>query len=271
MKIIFLKIFYIYNTMKYKKILLGIRTFSSCWLLSIKKINQPNIILCDFDNELEKTIEINNIDYIIPLSKQDYDIVKKTIYKDKILYPSEENIELLNNKLNFTKFMLKEFENFIPKVYYLKNNIIEKNILFPLISKPIFSTNGLNMRIIKNNNELNMCKNKMIIQEYIDFDYEYSAFFLCIEGKIINIKILKKIFPKYHIKKSNFVDYIEVNDFPIEILEELTIKLKYTGGGNIDFKYNETNKKIYIFEFNPRFGGSAFTNDFIYELLCIEN
>ena len=47
------------------------------------------------------------------------------------------------------------------------------------------------------------------------------------------------------------------------------MKLNYTGGLNFDFKFDELTKKIYIFEINPRFGGSAFTNNFIYELLCI--
>ena len=37
----------------------------------------------------------------------------------------------------------------------------------------------------------------------------------------------------------------------------------------IDFKFNENSNQLYIFEMNPRFGGSAFTNNFIYELLCI--
>ena len=46
--------------------------------------------------------------------------------------------------------------------------------------------------------------------------------------------------------------------------------INYTGGLCINFKYDENNNNIYIFEINPRFGGSAFTNNFIYELLCIK-
>lgn len=37
----------------------------------------------------------------------------------------------------------------------------------------------------------------------------------------------------------------------------------------INFKYDEILNKLYIFEMNPRFGGSAFSCNFIYELLCI--
>lgn len=166
--------------------------------------------------------------------------------------------------------MLEEFPNYIPKVVYLENKKLNEDIKFPLISKPIYSTNGKDMFIIKNQNELKKLTNKKIIQEFVDLEYEYGAFFLCINGKIINIKIIKKLYPKYHIKKSNFINFIEVNNFPIEIFEEITLKINYSGGGNIDFKYDEDKKKIYIFEFNARFGGSAFSKNFIYDLLCIK-
>lgn len=260
--------------MKYKKILIGKNTFSHDWLITIIKINKPNIILHDFSINLIKTIKDNNIDYILPLSDKDYNILQNTNeieeFNDIILYPSKENIELLGNKLNFTKFMIEKFIIMIPKVYYLENIRFEELIEYPLISKPIYSTNGKNMFIIKNENEMNKCKNKIIIQKYIEFIYEYSAFFLSIKGKIINWKIIKKAYPKYHIKKCNFINYEEIKNFPIQLLEKITNEINYTGGGNIDFKYDEENNNIYIFEFNPRFGGSAFTNNFIYELLCIE-
>jgi carbamoylphosphate synthase large subunit len=78
-------------------------------------------------------------------------------------------------------------------------------------------------------------------------------------------------FDKFHIKTSNFPNnYETVTDIDIKIFEKLMKNLKYTGGTCINFKYNTTTKKIDIFELNPRFGGSAFTNNFIYELLCIK-
>lgn len=258
--------------MEYKKILIGLNTYSSDWLQSIKKIKQPNIILFDFSlPELDKIIDSNEIYYILPLSELDYQILKKKIDFDKykILYPTENIFNLLNNKLNFTKFMMNKFSNYIPEVYYLENIKINDPI-YPMISKPIFSTNGANMFIINNNNKLEKCKNKMIIQKYIEFDFEYSAHFLCIDGHIKNWKVIKQLYPKYYIKKNNFTTYIDIKDFPINLFENITTELDYTGGGCIDFKYNEETKEIYIFEFNPRFGGSAFTENFIYELLCIK-
>lgn len=260
--------------MNYKKILIGTNMAFPHWLMCMKKIKKPNIILHNFNINLEKTIQNNNIDYILPLSKKDYDLAMKTNHINKIIYPGEENILILNNKLHFTKFMLENFPQYIPKVYYLENVQLEKDILYPLIFKPIYSTNGKNMFVIKNYSELELCKNKIIIQEFVNLTFEYSAFFLCVEGKIINIKILKNQYPQYHIKKTNFVKYEEVIgehfNIIVKILNEIIVKLNYSGGGNIDFKYNEETGLIRIFEFNPRFGGSAFSNNFIYELLCVE-
>ena len=80
-----------------KKILLGKNIFFSNWLTSINKINLPYIYLLNFENELEKNIYKYKIDYIIPMSDKDYELAAKTKYMDKILYPSDKNIKLLNN------------------------------------------------------------------------------------------------------------------------------------------------------------------------------
>jgi carbamoylphosphate synthase large subunit len=61
-----------------------------------------------------------------------------------------------------------------------------------------------------------------------------------------------------------------VEDIEFDIFDEIVKRFNYTGGMNFDFKYDYITKKINIFEINPRFGGSAYTNDFIYDLLCIK-
>lgn len=256
----------------YQTILIGTNTFYPDWLNSIKKINKDNIILIDFsDSELlEKTIAEKNIKYILPLSDIDYTKIMSYKFKDiTILYPNKETHELLNNKLLFTKFMMKPFNDFIPTVFYLDNKKI-RDIEYPVISKPIYSVCGKNMKIYKNDTEFSECKDKTIIQKFITDPYEYAAYILCINGNIKTWKIIRFKFEKFHIKTSNFPkNYETVNNIDIKLFEKLMKKLKYTGGTCINFKYNTTTKKIDIFELNPRFGGSAFTNNFIYELLCI--
>jgi carbamoylphosphate synthase large subunit len=258
---------------QYKNILTGMNTFSSCWFDSINKLNKENIIIFDFENNenLTNIITDKNIDYILPLSEKDYLIIKKCIHNNnKILYPSIENIKILDNKLFFTNFMLKNFKDYIPTVYYLNNAKLLK-VKYPIISKPIYSINGNNMKIYYNDIEFAKCKDKIIIQQFIEYEYEYSAFMLCINGKIINWKIIKFKYKKYTIKKVNFPqNYENVENIDIQIFEPIIMKLNYTGGLCIDFKFNETANRVYIFEINPRFGGSAFSNNFIYELLCIK-
>jgi carbamoylphosphate synthase large subunit len=256
----------------YQTILIGTNTFYSNWLESIKKIKKYNIILIDFsDSELlKKTIAEKKIKYILPLSDKDYTKIMSYNFKDiTILYPNKETHELLDNKLLFTKLFMNNFNEFLPTVYYLDNKKI-KDIEYPVISKPIYSTNGKNMKIYKNESEFSQCKDKTIVQKFVADPYEYAAYILCINGNIKTWKIIRFKFDKFHIKTSNFPNnYETVTDIDIKIFEKLMKNLKYTGGTCINFKYNTTTKKIDIFELNPRFGGSAFTNNFIYELLCI--
>lgn len=263
--------------MTYKNILTGVNTFSPDWFDSLQQITSNNIIIYDFFNsDVLNIIESKKIDYILPLSDKDYKKIQeyKTMIKDsiQILYPTQEIVELLHNKCLFTQFMLENFNEYIPDVYFLNGEKI-KDIEYPVIFKPEYSTNGLHMKIYNNKNELN-CINindKIIIQKYINYNDEYGAFLLCINGKIVNWKVIKHRYHNYHIKRANFPkNYINVPTFDIKIFEKIISKINYTGGMCIDFKYNKITNKVYIFEMNPRFGGSAFTNNFIYNLLCIK-
>lgn len=260
---------------QYKNVLIGTNTYYYDWKLSLNKINKENVVFCNFNNflNLEKIIINKNVSYIIPLSVVDYNLVKnniKLLNNDlKVLYPTEEIFKLLNNKNMFTEFMLNNFIECIPDVYYLNNKKL-KNIEYPVISKPIYSTNGLNMKIIYNDNELLKLNNYNNIQKFIEYEYEYGAFMLCIDGIIQTQKIIRFKYDKYNIKKTNFPKkYEHVENLNTNIFKNIINKLNYSGGINIDFKVDELSGNIYIFEINPRFGGSAFTNDFIYELLCI--
>ena len=257
--------------MEYEIILTGINTFSPDWLYSINKIKKQNIIICNFNeiSLLNNILKNNKIKYILPLSEIDFNYAITNIKNIKILYPEKNITTLLNNKIQFIQFMLENYPNNIPKVYYLNNTKIN-DIEFPVISKPIFTCGGQNMSLYQNQEEFNKCNNKIIIQQFITFLYEYSAYFFCIDGVIINYKIIKYKYPEFYIKNKNFPkDFINVLNFDIALFNNLISKFNYSGGMCIDFKYDEFLNNVYLFEINPRFGGSAFTNDFIYDLLCI--
>jgi carbamoylphosphate synthase large subunit len=261
---------------KYKKILIGTNTFSLDWKLILDKINKKNIVIVDFNNfeNLKNIILKKNITYILPLSQTDYNLIKTHILEldnnqIKILYPSEETYGLLDNKNLFTKFMLENYSKYIPDIYYL-SNVKLKNIEYPAISKPIYSTNGSNMRIIFNDKDFLQLQNHNNIQKFIENEYEYSAHMLCIDGIIVNWKVIRFIYKKYNIKKTNFPNnYENIENFNIGVFKNIIKNLNYSGGTCIDFKFNSLNNSLYIFEINPRFGGSAFTCNFIYKLLCV--
>jgi carbamoylphosphate synthase large subunit len=260
---------------EYKNVLIGKNIYSPCWRTSLNKINKPNIVFCRFNDLkiLKRTILNKNITYIIPLSEIDYKLIKYHMkYLDdklKILYPTEETFHLLNNKNLFTEFMLNHFTENIPEIYYL-NDVKIKDITYPSISKPTYSTNGSNMTILYDENDFLELKNHNNIQKFIEFEYEYSAFMLCIDGVIIRQKIIRFKYEKNHIKQINFPSYYEnVENLNTIVFTNIIGYLNYSGGLCIDFKVDEFTDNIFVFEINPRFGGSAFTNDFIYELLCI--
>ena len=241
----------------------------------MKKINEKNILVCNFNNieEVKDILCNKNISYILPLSDSDYKLSKSYIetlnINIKILYPSEETYHLLDNKNLFTEFMLENYIEYIPIIYYL-NNIKLQEVKYPAISKPIYSTNASNIKIIYNDADLLKLNDYNNIQEFIDDQYEYAAYMLCIDGVIITQKIIRYKYKKYYIKIANFPKtYENVENFDNIIFKNIISKINYSGGLCINFKINEANNNIYIFEINPRFGGSAFTNNFIYELLCI--
>ena len=258
----------------YKNVLIGTNPFGPTWNASLNKINKQNVIITTFEDTNNFKNILLNIDYVLPLSDKDYESIKNITSEMasdlKIIYPNKETIELLNNKNLFTEFMLNNYIEYIPDIYYL-NNIKLKDIEYPAIYKPIYSTNASNMVIVHNENDFFKLQNNNNIQKFIDDEYEYGGYMLCIDGKIINYKIIRHKYRKHYIKKTNFPkNYENVENFDITIFENIFNKLNYSGGACINFKFNETTNKLYIFEINPRFGGTAFTSDFIYELICIK-
>lgn len=258
----------------YKTILIGNNVYSTDWKKSLKLIeHKKNIIFCDFENsdEVKKIILEKNIFYILVLSDTDYILISNIQFTNnvKILYPNKQIQELLNNKNLFTDFMLKKYPEYIPEIYYLDNNKL-KDIVYPAIYKPVYSTNGSNMKILHNHKDFLNLKDKNNIQKFIEDQYEYSAYILGIDGIILNFKIIRYKFKKFYIKKRNFrKNYENVELFDMSVFKNIIGCLNYSGGICIDFKFDSMTKHLYIFEINPRFGGTAFSCNFIYQLLCI--
>ena len=110
--------------------------------------------------------------------------------------------------------------------FKIKNNIVKlKNIQYPSISKPIYSTNGSNMTILYDDNDLGKLNNHNNIQKFIEYEYEYGAYMLCIDGVIVTQKIIRFKYKKNHIKQTQYGGEITkpyMNSFMLEAKREVT-------------------------------------------------
>ena len=157
-----------------------------------------------------------------------------------------DNIDILENKSKFCKYMINNFNKNIPKTYYYNfdnetyisdsfiNNKNEK-----LIQKDNYGNSSTNIKIVYDI-EINL-KNH-IIQKYIEHKAYYVGHFL-----VLNCIILNKIY--FYSTNKN------VNG---SIFNKIFKNLDYSGFACSDFIINSN--KILIFEINPRIGGSLIHN-----------
>lgn len=238
-----------------------------------------NLSMCNFKDHMimTKNIVEQNISYLLPFSPRDNWYACKCLTDNKlmckILYPTDQNVELLDNKISFTKFMLEHYPENIPDVYYLKN-VELKPICYPAIYKPERSVSATGIVLVHNINDLDSLENRCIIQKFINDRYEYGAYALCVDGKALRWKIIRYAFEEFNIKKTVFpTNYENVENFDVGLFDSIVSKINYTGGICINFKYVQVlepspdENKIYVFEINPRFGGSAFYCGFFSELI----
>jgi predicted ATP-grasp superfamily ATP-dependent carboligase len=241
------------------------------WIKYIKKCNK---CICINDKDIKN---YNTSEYkIIPICVNDY--IKYNNFENNIFKNSIENIEILNNKSKFGKFMLDKYIEHIPAIYYynFENETFFNNTLLKkkLILKPNEMCGGSGIKIISrfNNKETNC-----IIQEYISHNKYYVGHFLILNGIIYN-KIYFSSNYKYNnrIKKGAIINYKIENELDIDdsIFYKIFNDLNYSGFADSDFII--VNNKIIIFEINPRPGGSLIKNEkyfniFIDKLLTLLN
>lgn len=222
-----------------------------------------NIFLHDFLNEenILKLINQYNITLIIPICFEDMELLSKSNIPCKYLSPKNYNdILLMDNKCTFFKYFIdNNLQQYIPETYVIKSPSINyyKEIKYPSIQKSNIGYGGCNIFILHSDKDIKKLDD-YIIQEYIIDNNEYACHFICMEGKIIFHKILKEIHNKeFYIQRGPMNDF-EIIDFDISGFEFIFKKINYTGAGCINFKY--INNQIYIFEVNPRFGGTLILN-----------
>jgi predicted ATP-grasp superfamily ATP-dependent carboligase len=218
--------------------------------------NNNKIIRCK-DEDINK---LQNC-YILPISIQDY--FKYNNHLCNIFRNNLENIDILNNKSKFGKYMMNNFINNIPTVYYYNfdNNVYESNdiTMMKMIKKPNIGWGGEGIEIVYNiNNNLK----DTIISKYIEHTEYFVGHFIILNGIILD-KIYFSSNYKYddNIKRGPIENYeimiqLEVDD---SIFYKIFSNLSYSGFADTDFTIIDN--KIIIFEINPRPGGSLIRNN----------
>lgn len=236
----------------------------SDWIPYIRKNNKIQYINDIKDiKEIKDIKDIGNIKCykIIPISKEQYE--KYSDESISIFVNKSHNIEILNNKGMFAKFMLdNNYHEHIPIVcYYSFGENVYKNEqkIRKMIKKPNNGYGGINIKIIYS---LDITEKNVVVSEYIEHDIYYVGHMLVHKGILLKI-----IFFYCHnnnknlIKKGSIVDYKIINkvDADLNIFENIFKKLDYSGFACADFIIH--NGIIKIFEINPRPGGSLIKNE----------
>lgn len=265
-------------------IVTGMRPLFPDWYEPLREL-EGKVLCFAYLNDSVRTSQFlrqHSISYILPLSPQDYvDAIKcvGSFCVPRVLYPAPPLFELLDNKVEFTKWMLKMFPEWIPKVYWIQgeSNFCDDHLQYPVIVKPMFSVCGVDMHICHTAADLDERRKSQltiaIIQEFIHEPVEYAAYMMCLDGTILTHHMICHSFPPFTIKSSNFPkEAIEVLDEKLlSQFEQLVKCLCYTGGMCINFKRNNETGRLSIFEINPRLGGSAFSCGFLEKLLKIKS
>jgi predicted ATP-grasp superfamily ATP-dependent carboligase len=214
-----------------------------------------------------KDADINNYDKeqfkIMPIYVIDY--FKYNNYENNIFKNNLSNIELLDNKSQFAKYMGINFPNYIPKTYYYNFNsetFISETLPFEkMIMKPNVNFAGKGIKIFNNKNQMyNEVKKDHIIQKFIPHTNCFVGHFLVLNG-MIHKKIYFSSKTRNNILKGRITNYDIITNILIDddIFNKIFNNLNYSGFACADFII--INNTIIIFEINPRPGGSLIHNE----------
>lgn len=227
--------------------------------------------------KLKKTCSVMNYN-LVNISKKECNtaygniVVNLIAGLDKLLrYTASNNhqtVKMLYSKDSFAKYMTdNNFESYVPKTFYNKNDIA-----YPCIVKPVNGYSGIDINIYHTEIELrstNKINNpKFIIQEYIYNEYIMTGHFLCKNGNIVShIIYVSKTPCKYYVQQGAIKDYNkrDMTEYERNIFTAILDSVKYHGFCCINYCYDKNNN-LKIFEINPRIGGSLVdnTDDFNY-------
>jgi len=216
----------------------------------------PSIESQDYVNAVLELCKVENVGMICSLYDQDCHILSRHL--DRFcnigvvpFLPSPLVSDICFDKILTDRF-LREMNLGSPEVFTSIESFHSSSIRFPVTVKPRFGFSSLNMFTVKNNRELMGVFDPEIhiIQEFM-YGQEYSFDILTdLDGKVISCVIKRKL----KMRAGETDQGITVRD---DRLLDLAVmvgeSLGHTGPLDVDLFVSED--KVYILEFNPRFGG----------------
>ncbi|WP_052173427.1 ATP-grasp domain-containing protein [Prevotella sp. RM4] len=215
----------------------------------------------DYISFLLKTCLKYNIEYIIPLTDLEIDIINKnrTIFEEKRIILCMQRPEVLNIVRN--KFRLHSFFLNDPLIPSLKTHLLSENdtqFTFPAIVKPYNGRSSEGLMLIKNELQISSIEHpeNYIIQEYKD-GYIYTVDYCRSSISQKDVAIPRR--ELLRTKNGAGLTIEIVSDKKLEqIASRIGNELNINGCVNMEFIYN--NKKYYLIDINPRFSaGIAFS------------
>ncbi|WP_241126450.1 ATP-grasp domain-containing protein [Cognataquiflexum nitidum] len=222
----------------------------------------------DWINEINKVVEENQIDVIMPIWEKS---IRKLI---------KNKSQLNSNKLvplpAFSDFLVAGSKDLLaehlheigilgPKTVPLSMELVldkEKLKLdFPVLAKPLKSGNG--QGIIKFENKEALVSHflecgvneSFVLQEFLNGE-DFCCNVLCFDGNILAYTIQKgNLWDSKPFTAQMGMEFVD-NEKVIEMIGKLMKSLHWSGVANIDLLYDPKKEVFYVLEINPRFWNS---------------
>jgi len=135
---------------------------------------------------------------------------------------------------------------------------------FPCLLKPVFDASGHKIKFIRTREELNLELQKedlagnYIVQEYVE-GHDIDCSLLAVDGKVVAHTIQQGI----RENKLSYPTAIKMTHSPqiLEYVEKLIAATNYNGIAHLDFRYDTTDHKMKLIDFNARFWSSILASE----------
>jgi predicted ATP-grasp superfamily ATP-dependent carboligase len=225
---------------------------------------------------LKEIVQKNDIDMLLPTGFESIKFLSHyraeiEAFVPLIPLPDQATIDTLGNKLNFANYC-RDHGIPHPKVYHLPDyrsfKSIEKDVIFPVVTKPLASSASRGIYKFERLNALDDYLKKstspgvpafpLLLQEYIP-GKDYCFYAYANKGRLNAWTILKFIeIPREGDNKPLLWIQFQRNDDIFAIGRDIVAQSDYSGPINIDMRVDATNKHVYALEVNPRFGAKTF-------------